>query len=219
MLNAVIFDLDNTLLDRTRTFITFLHKQHARFAGRLVNISVEAFVETVLKYDDNGYAAKPDMYGQACTDWSINLRDSLVNDFYEHYGYNPILNEGALELLTSLRQHYKLGLITNGKRKGQNAKIDGAGIRDYFMSIHISEAEGIAKPDSRIFERCLDKLEVAAERAVYIGDHPDKDVAGAQSAGLKGVWVRTPHYAEPAFADAVINTLADLPEVLNSLDA
>ncbi|MEM7737830.1 MAG: HAD family hydrolase [Deinococcota bacterium] len=219
MLDAIIFDLDNTLLDRTRTFTTFLHKQHVRFADELVNIPVKVFVETVLKYDNNGYAAKPDMYGQACADWSIDLRDSLVNDFYEHYGYNPILNEGALELLTSLKQTYKLGLITNGKSKGQNAKIDGAGIRNYFMSVHISEAEGVAKPDPRIFERCLQRLDIPAERAVYVGDHPDKDVAGAQDAGLKAVWIRTPHYAEPAFADAVINTLADLPDVLNILDA
>ncbi len=218
MLDAVIFDLDQTLLDRTRTFTAFLHNQHARFAGKLGNISAEVFVETVLNYDDNGYAAKPDVYGQACADWAINLQNNLVDDFYEHYGHDPVLNEGALELLTSLQQTYKLGLITNGRTKGQNAKIDGASIRHYFISIHISEAEGIAKPNPHIFERCLHKLGVPAERAVYVGDHPNKDVTGAQVAGLKAIWVRTPHYAEPPFADAVIDALADLPDVLNTLD-
>ena len=75
---------------------------------------------------------------------------------------------------------------------------------------HLSEAEQLKKPDARLFQRALDRLEVSADEAVFVGDHPLVDIGGAIAAGLRAIWKRDPFWEPPAYADAVIDDLAEL---------
>jgi putative hydrolase of the HAD superfamily len=50
-----------------------------------------------------------------------------------------------------------------------------------------SHAVGIEKPDPRIFRVALDRLSLAAERALYVGDIRSVDEAGARAANLRFV--------------------------------
>lgn len=217
MITTVIFDLDQTLLNRTATFTRFLEQQYGRFKHELATISPADYVSAILQRDNNGYASKVDIYNHVCSDWKINIAEALLNDFHANYGAEPVLNAGAIQVLEELSQNYVLGLITNGRTKGQNNKIDRAGLRHFFQTIKVSETEGIKKPDPRIFERCLHDLGTTAEQAVYIGDHPDKDVAAAQAVGMKGIWVSNPHYDRPDFADGVVHHLKELPHLIAML--
>ncbi len=65
-LQAVIFDLDHTLLDRTATVHHFLEKQYLRFQTDLHTVSSAEFVAAVQTYDDNGYAPKEAVYEKVC---------------------------------------------------------------------------------------------------------------------------------------------------------
>lgn len=217
MITTVIFDLDQTLLNRTATFTRFLEQQYGRFKHELATISPADYVSAILQRDNNGYTPKQDVYDQLCQEWQLAIAAELLADFHKNYGFEPVLNERAIEVLEKLSQSYVLGLITNGRTKGQNSKIDHAGIRHFFEVIKISETESIKKPDPRIFERCLHDLGTTAEQAVYIGDHPDKDVAAAQAVGMKGIWISNPHYDRPGFADGVVHHLKELSDLLKKL--
>ena len=46
---------------------------------------------------------------------------------------------------------------------------------------------GLAKPNPRLFRLVLERLEVEAEAAMHVGDHPLEDVEGAQAAGMEAV--------------------------------
>ncbi len=46
----------------------------------------------------------------------------------------------------------------------------------------------MSKPDKRIFQLALNKLQVQPEDALFVGDDLEKDVGGSQRAGLKGIW-------------------------------
>jgi putative hydrolase of the HAD superfamily len=48
------------------------------------------------------------------------------------------------------------------------------------------------KPDPRTFRRLLRELDADPDEAVFVGDHPEADVAGAAKAGLYAVQVRYP---------------------------
>ncbi|MFK7804661.1 MAG: HAD family hydrolase [Anaerolineae bacterium] len=217
MINAVIFDLDQTLLDRTATFKLFLGNQHARFEQELTSVPTADFISMIMRYDKNGYAPKEEVYAQVCTEFDLTIQDKLLADFLENYGQEPVLFDDAIGVLETLSKSYPLGLITNGRVKGQSAKIDQSGIRHFFKAIKISEGEGVKKPSPIIFERCLAKMGVAAGQAVYIGDHPEKDVAAAQKVGLKGIWRANPHYQTPDYADGMINNLNELIDLLPKL--
>ena len=58
----------------------------------------------------------------------------------------------------------------------------------------VSEENGWRKPSSHIFQDALNKLQVQANEAVYIGDSPIEDIKGAKEAGLKTVFVPSQFY-------------------------
>jgi putative hydrolase of the HAD superfamily len=58
----------------------------------------------------------------------------------------------------------------------------------------VSEENGWRKPSSHIFQDALDKLQIQANEAVYVGDSPIEDIKGAKQAGLKTVFVVSQFY-------------------------
>jgi putative hydrolase of the HAD superfamily len=83
-----------------------------------------------------------------------------------------------------------------------------------FDTILISDAEGIHKPDRQIFHRTLERLNTDPARAVFVGDHPEVDVAGAKAAGMHAIWRRDARVSRMVEADAVIEELGDLLPLL-----
>jgi 2-haloalkanoic acid dehalogenase type II len=99
--------------------------------------------------------------------------------------------EGAVDLLGSLKSHYKLGLLTNGPTDMQWPKIDALGLAEAFDAIVVAGDVGIYKPDARVFGLLLDRLGVDPAAALYVGDNYEVDILGAHSAGMRTAWVRT----------------------------
>ncbi|MET9657374.1 HAD-IIA family hydrolase [Streptomyces sp. NPDC006510] len=85
------------------------------------------------------------------------------------------------------------------------------------------EAEITGKPAGSFFAAALAHLGVTASEALMVGDDIESDVLAAQSAGLTGVLVRTgkylpeTHRAAAGTPDQVIDSFADLPELLERL--
>ena len=215
-MRAVIFDLDQTLLNRDATFEGFIRGQFRRYAGELPGGTTEdSYLAAFKRFDCNGYSKKEVMFTHACELLGVAEHAAmLTEDFINEYGTEPVLLEDTLATLETLRGNYRLGLVTNGRTLAQNCKITHSGLRPFFDDIRISQSEGIKKPDSRIFQSSLEALEVGPGEGVYVGDHPLNDVTAAMDAGLRGIWRRSPHYDAPEECDAVINCLAELPDVL-----
>jgi putative hydrolase of the HAD superfamily len=92
-------------------------------------------------------------------------------------------------VLEDLRRIARLGVVTNGMEEHQRAKLDAAGLTDLFDVVVSSAVVGASKPDPRIFRFALERVGGSAAEAVMVGDHPARDIAGAQQAGIRGVWV------------------------------
>lgn len=116
--------------------------------------------------------------------------------------------------LSQLGAHYQLGILSNG-----NADIACTPLAQHFRFALNAEGLGIAKPDPRTFAAALQQAGVRAEAAIHIGDHPVDDIAGAQSAGLRCIWVNRTAQPWPggAPADASVGSIGELPAVLARL--
>ncbi|MFP4381703.1 MAG: HAD family hydrolase [Candidatus Sumerlaeia bacterium] len=217
MIKAVIFDLDETLLDRKETMQRFLRDQHARFNGQLRHATADSYAEKVLFHQKNGYAKKWEAYRNALAELGIEDANpqTLFQDYLDNYGAQPVLFAETVPVLEKLAGKYKLGIITNGRIAGQNRKVDHSGIRPYFATVLTSEAAGVEKPDARIFHKCLEALNVSPEESVCVGDHPEYDVEGAIGAGLRGIWMRCDHFDPPAKHHGMISNLNELPPMLD----
>jgi putative hydrolase of the HAD superfamily len=110
---------------------------------------------------------------------------------------------GAHALLTELRQRgLRTGMVSNFDHR-LGALLDGLGL-GALLDVVIRPADaGAAKPDARIFAAALARLGIAPHEALYVGDDPDEDIAGAQAAGLRALDV---------------GTLADLTALLDVID-
>ena len=125
----------------------------------------------------------------------------------------------ALQVLRELGRSLRLGLVTNGPCDLQYDKLDISGLNGCFGAIVVSREVGIAKPDPRIFAIALDRLEVPASDAVFVGDNPKTDITGAHAAGMKAVWLNRDNAPSPdgTVPDATIRSLDELPDTLADL--
>jgi len=219
MIRAVLFDLDETLIDRTETMRKFLLSQHQRFTA-LHRHTDKKYVEVCLGYQENGYADKLSAYTLACIDLNLSgkaLADQLFEDFKERYGKEPVLFPGVFDTLSTLFQIYRIGLVSNGRTKGQTAKIEAGGIAKFFSSVCISESVGCKKPDHAIFLACLNELSVPPVEAVFVGDNPQADIEPAKALGMRAIWLKNEFFPEPVMCDAIILNVQELPRLLENI--
>jgi len=99
------------------------------------------------------------------------------------------LYDDALPTLKHLKEHnIILGLISN---VGQEAAsiYQNLGLQPYLDFQVTSFEAGHDKPDPEIFLTALEKAQVKAEEAMYVGDQYDLDIVGARGVGMKAVLI------------------------------
>ena len=99
-------------------------------------------------------------------------------------------------VLESLRQRgYKIGLITNSMMPMwmRDVELQAYEIIEYFDVRLTSGDVGYMKPHPIIYHRALEELNIRPEQAIFVGDRPANDIAGANAAGLISVLMSPPH--------------------------
>ena len=233
MIRAVLFDIDDTLLDfdpeATRhafragaertysylksrdlpvpTFEKFL-KTHCSLAWRMKWIArltgKEQSVRHVLK--------------RLCLKLRLQ-RDEVSLSRLGWLWYEPLVEcsriaPDVIPTLTRLRDAgVKLAIVCNTPLQGDviDKHLEIEGLLDFFPVRIYSSDVGYRKPDARIFRAALHELSVPGGESLYVGDIPKTDMAGARRAGLRTV-LRHPSSVpiECEDADHIIRNLSDL---------
>jgi putative hydrolase of the HAD superfamily len=191
VIKAVLFDLDGTLYDRDALAVALFAEQYAAFATELRGVSRERFLRDVHAMDDHGHGLKE-------TGYPVDRHCKPDAD--------------ARSTLEELRRRgLKLGIVTNGPSEMQRHKLALLGLEHEFDAVVVSGEEGVRKPDEEIFRRALARCGIAAHEALFVGDHPVADIAGAHGAGLRAVWRFVPYWP-PVIPD--VPRIRALSEVL-----
>ena len=202
-------------LDEEAFVAAFSHRMRQYYAER-----EREFIEHTTAYilrsllAEWGYPDPPD-----------NLVRQAVQAMYtSSQRYWQVENDTLPTLETLRRQGYRLGIISNSADDhNTQSLIDAAGIREYFDFILSSSTAGIRKPNPRIFQMALEKMQVRPERTAMIGDVLGADVLGARNAGIFSIWITrradkpgNRDHLDTIMPDATIETLSELPDLLSS---
>jgi putative hydrolase of the HAD superfamily len=118
------------------------------------------------------------------------LAGAVAEDFAARRWAVMRLFPGVPEALGKLRDGgVIMGLVTNGDKRQQRAKIERYDLGSYFDAVLIEGEFGAGKPDETVYRHVLERLGVPAGEAWMVGDHLEWDVGAPQRLGLRGVWV------------------------------
>jgi putative hydrolase of the HAD superfamily len=220
---AVVFDLDDTLLDGDAAWASGMDAMLSR-CSRVDRSAAFAAWDAAFRehFDDylSGRLSLAESRAARIRSWGRSLglviEPGTEPDWFAAYlvGYaaawRPFDDVGAvLRELASL----KLGVITNGDGDQQRAKISALGLPVTFDVVVVSSEVGCAKPDRRIFRTAADQLGIAPGRCLFVGDREDVDAVGARDAGMHGIWLNRRGLTGLTDVPS-ITTLADLPALL-----
>lgn len=220
-IDAVCLDIDDTLVDFTATARRALSDMIGRDDmwlrwQRTTDEHVAKVVAGDLAYEDM-HEARTKAF---MADLGALLDDDLVADL-ERRRCTQLrttwrLFEDTLPCLDWLRAAgVKLAAVTNASGAHQRTKLETLGISRFFDTVLIAGELGAAKPDPVIFHTACARMDVAPGQTLHVGDLLEADAVGARNAGLHGVWLnRSLDDARPATGIDMIETLADLPELL-----
>lgn len=207
---AVLFDLDNTLIDRQQALAEWA--ADFRRAHGLGERSETHLVEALKE------RAYPATFERLRQELALNapagqLWDDYVTGIAAGVARDPAVLEGLARLRTT---GWRVGILTNGASVIQRAKISAAGLTDMVDALVISEEIGVRKPEPAAFRVAVARCGgTGPEEAWMVGDNPSTDIFGAHQAGLRTIWLRGRPwpYGVPA-PDHTVDTVTDAINLL-----
>ena len=188
MIKAVIFDMYETL-------ITHYHEQGPLYFSKEMSedariplerfqaiwrgtekerstglLSLEGVIERILKENN--------CYSEEVFQTIIHKRILIAENPYSH------LHPEILPMLAKLKENgLKIGLISNCFSEEAEV-IRRSSIFPYFDAVCLSYELGVQKPDAKIFEKCVEMLQVKPEECIYIGDGGSNELEASKAFGM-----------------------------------
>ncbi|MDS0283708.1 HAD family hydrolase [Haloarcula onubensis] len=215
--DAVIFDLDGTLVQRTQDTAALYDRAFDR-------VGVEPFAAppelwAVLDgppdpadevgYLGAGFARLAAQHGRRVD--AIALAEAFVAGVDNA---QVAFRAEAADALDAAREATATAVLTNGPEARQAEKVGAVGLAERVDAVVYAGDMPRRKPHAAPFEATLSTLGVPADRALYVGDSLAYDVAGAHNAGLAAAYLDDGDGPDPYSPEYVLDSLADLPAVL-----
>ena len=225
MIKAIIFDLDNTLLDFVKM------KQFA------VKAAITAMIEAGLDVDEKkAYKDIFDLYvnkgweNQQVFDDYLNQTVGKVSNKILAAGivsYSrareatllvyPNVNKTLIELI---KMGIQLSVVSDAPSREAWMRLYYLNLHHVFDPVLTFDDTGVRKPSAKPFEMALDILQSSPDEVLMIGDWPERDVIGAKQIGMKTIFAR---YGDTfgtvdSGADWDVNDIYDLVNIVRELN-
>jgi putative hydrolase of the HAD superfamily len=232
-IDAVLFDLDDTLHDDTAAYHSAAEEVAREVAAEHGIDAIALKAAYVAEAEGFWHRLTPDQLQTKLANvraqmWREALHKVGIGDValaersaenYNSYRKKYLtLFPGALEVLRTLRAKGKLlGLLTNGFSETHREKIAVLQIGELFDAIFIADEVGMLKPDPLLFAHACTSMGVAPMYGAMVGDRYDRDIRGALDAGMYTVWLNVRDESLPAQVPpphAVCRSIVEVPGAL-----
>lgn len=237
MLEAVLFDWGDTLMDFAydEALVEAGHRAGLAAIGRDGLLDEDALTAHFReRYQPLFWVPGtieeieyPGLVRQCLRDFEVEVTDDELNRFLEaeHTAWEParLLGSASHALLDALRARgLKLGLVSNAFDPEWLLlrDLEQMGLAERLDVAVFSSAVGIRKPHHAIFEDALDRLGVAPECVLFVGDRLYEDVRGAGNLGMttvQALWFRVDEHPDGAEPDHQAFTMHDVLNIARRL--
>ena len=199
----------------------FLDDFHARMEAYFRERDTE-FIEHTTRY-----VLQECLAGRGLADLPDELLTRALADMHTITQAHWLPEADAVPALQALCQRgYRLGLVSNAADDANTqVLVDKLGARPYLEAVVSSAAQGVRKPNPKIFYAAMQQIGAAPERTAMVGDNLGADVLGAHNAGIYAIWITrradtaaNRAHRDTIFPDAQAATLADLVVLLDDLE-
>jgi phosphoglycolate phosphatase len=218
-LQAVVFDLDGTLIDSAPDITSAVNRLLTVYGRPPISVAqvrgmvgdgapillARAFAASGAPLDPD---AAPEIY-------------ATFLDVYERQSASPdSIFPGVPETLDALlARGLRLGLCTNKPERVTIEVLDQLNLARFFGSVAGGDTLPVRKPDGGHVAWVVEKLGAGPDGAVMVGDNHN-DIAAARGAGVPVIAVSYGYPHTPVAelgADAVIDHFSELPAALDAL--
>jgi putative hydrolase of the HAD superfamily len=200
-IDAVFFDLDDTLYDQLMPFQLALKHCHVAVSPE----KIEGLFKRVRYYSDVLWKVytkgeislellRIERLRCAFNDFDISLSNEQATDIQDRYVIEQRQIKAFPEIQSIIKELQEripiVGIMTNGPVNHQMNKIRALQIDRIIPKerIFVSDGIGIAKPDKRVFEYVQRQVKIDPEKCCYIGDTWENDIVPPIEAGWKSIW-------------------------------
>jgi FMN phosphatase YigB (HAD superfamily) len=190
-IRAIVFDLDDTLIDTFGTLITPLEIQAAKamIAAGARDRDPLTLASTLLRIRrcaPGDFEHELQRLGHRYTKKVLAVRNRLLTSVpLDHL----VLSPEVAQLLSRLRGQFDLYLLTSGAPKFQNQKIDRLEIRSHFSEI-VVVTESSRRSKATAIQNLAQKLRLRPENVLVVGNRLDIEIAAGNALGMPTVWIQ-----------------------------
>ena len=155
--------------------------------------------------------------------FSENLPELQINnieDLAKDMVYNTskyVFYEDVKEVIPRLKNKYKMAVVSDAWPSLENVFID-ADMKKYFEIIVISTQIGTLKPDPRMYETAIERLQVNNSEAIFIDDNIN-NCLGAERLGIKSILMSRENFNENKEKNKTMPVVKDLYELEQMLQS
>lgn len=221
-IEVVTFDADGTIWDfqttmRDELAVSLRALQHM-YPNEAENLTVDAMIahrdeaESVFRGQSKITMEGLRFAAFVRTLDAIGVRDEslarkMARDYLARRYAHARVFADAMPTLATLRDHFQLGLLTNGKSFPEKL-----GLGDVFDFTVVAQDLGVWKPDPSFYECAVERAGVEADAILHVGDSVADDLRPAHRAGMRVVWLNRSG-EESSFVRQSFATLYSLEEL------
>ncbi len=222
MTKAIIFDLDNTLIDFMKIKKASIDAAVAGMISAGLKMSRDEATRTLFElYDEYGIEYQQIFQKflekvHKKVDFRILAAGIVAYRKLQLGLLEPYPN--VVPTLIKLKERgLKLAILSDAPRLKAWIRLTEMGLADFFDVVITFDDTGELKPSKVGFMMVLNELKVKPEEAVMVGDNQDRDIKGAKNIGMKTVFASygATKNVKSSLADFDINSIDELIRIIN----
>ena len=225
MIKAVVFDLDNTLLDFMKMKRVSIKAAISSMLFAGLDIDKEKAEKQIYDiYDSHGYEYQEvfDLFlKQNIGKVDYKILASGIIAYKKAKETSLTLYKNVNETLFSLtKMGLKLAVISDAPSREAWVRICSVNLEHTFDAVITLHDQGIHKPSPEPFKEAIKSLKVNAEETFMVGDWPERDIIGAKNVGMKTAFAKYGNTfdTENSGADYVLEDILDLVNIINKIN-